>query len=62
MLKLVEKTKQHTMDIVREVLEKQQKENEKYKSIEVEKHEEVNVDVGNLLVTDGNSFDDKELK
>lgn len=50
------------MDIVREVLEKQQKENEKYKSIEVEKHEEVNVDVGNLLVTDGNSFDDKELK
>lgn len=50
------------MDIVKEVLAKQQREAEKYKSILVEKLEEVNLDLGHLLVADPNNFDDTELK
>lgn len=50
------------MDIVQEVLQKQKKELEKYKPITVEKHLEVNIDVGHLLVTDPNYFDDDLFK
>jgi hypothetical protein len=50
------------MDIVKEVLEKQAKEAEKYKSINVTKHEEVKIDVGRMMISDPNSFDDVELK
>lgn len=50
------------MDIVKEVLEKQAREAEKYKSTTVEKHEEVNIDLGRMMVTDWNSFDEKALK
>jgi len=50
------------MDIVKEVLEKQAKEAEKYKSINVTKHEEVKLDLGHLLISDPNSFDESELK
>jgi hypothetical protein len=51
-----------TMDIVKQVLEKQAKDAEKYKTINVTKHEEVKVDLGHLLVSDPNSFDENELK
>jgi hypothetical protein len=51
-----------TMDIVKEVLEKQAKELEKYKTINVQKHEEVKIDLGHLMVSDPNSFDESELK
>jgi hypothetical protein len=51
-----------TMDIVKQVLEKQAKEAEKYKTINVTKHEEVKVDLGHLLISDPNSFDENELK
>lgn len=44
------------MDIVKEVLEKQAKEQEKYKSINVSKHEEVKIDCGRMMISDPNSF------
>lgn len=50
------------MDIVKTVLEKQKKDLEKYKPITVEKHLEVNLDVGHLLLTDPNYFDDDKLR
>jgi len=50
------------MDIVKEVLNKQAKEAEKYKSINVTKHEEVKIDLGHLLISDPNNFDESELK
>ena len=50
------------MDIVKEVLAKQQREAEKYKSIVVEKLEEVNIDLGHLLVADPNNFEESEFK
>lgn len=50
------------MDIVKEVLEKQAKEAEKYKTINVTKHEEVKTDLGHLLISDPNNFDENELK
>lgn len=50
------------MDIVKEVLEKQAKEAEKYRTINVNKHEEVKVDIGHLLISDPNIFDESELK
>lgn len=50
------------MDIVKEVLEKQAKEAEKYKSINVAKHEEVKIDLGHLMIIDPNVFDETELK
>ena len=49
------------MEIVKEVLEKQAKEIEKYKSINVTKHEDVKIDAGRLMISDPNSFTD-ELK
>lgn len=44
------------MDIVKEVLEKQQRALEKYKPITVDKHLEVHLDVGSLLCTDPNDL------
>lgn len=49
------------MNIVKDVLEKQAKEAEKYKSINVTKHEEVKIDLGHLLISDPNSFEESEL-
>lgn len=50
------------MDIVKEVLEKQAREAEKYRTIDVTKHEEVKVDIGHLLISDPNNFDESEFK
>ncbi|XP_055619497.1 ribosome biogenesis regulatory protein homolog [Toxorhynchites rutilus septentrionalis] len=50
------------MDIVKEVLEKQKKDLEKYKPITVEKHLEVGIDIGHLMVTDPNYFDEDKLR
>ncbi|XP_058066605.1 ribosome biogenesis regulatory protein homolog [Anopheles bellator] len=50
------------MDIVKEVLDKQQKDLQKYKPITVEKPLEPTVDVGHMLVSDPNYFDDALLK
>lgn len=49
------------MDIVNQVLEKQAKENERYKSIAVNKHEECKIDAGRLMISDPNAFSE-ELK
>lgn len=50
------------MDIVKEVLEKQQRELEKYKPITVEKHLDCELDVGMMLLSDPNDLDDSEMK
>lgn len=50
------------MDIVKEVLEKQQRELEKYKPITVEKHLECELDVGTMLITDPNDLDEHAMK
>lgn len=50
------------MDIVREVLEKEQRELEKFKTIQVEKHLEVRTDLGLLMVADPNDLDTQALK
>lgn len=50
------------MDIVENVLQKSAKDAEKYKPITVEKHLELEYDLGNLLATDNNDLDQKELK
>ena len=50
------------MNIVKEVLDKQAKEAEKYKSINVTKHEEVKIDLGHLLISDPNNLDENELR
>lgn len=50
------------MDIVNEILEKEQKKAEKYKPITVEKHLELEFDIGTLLASDTNDLDIKSLK
>lgn len=50
------------MDIVKEILEKERKELEKYKTIEVTKHLDVRTDLGFLMCSDPNDLDDKKLK
>lgn len=50
------------MDIVKEVLEKQQRDLEKYKPITVEKHLEVRNDIGMMLCSDPNDLDVEQLK
>lgn len=50
------------MDIVTQVLEKQAKELQSYKPITVEKHLELELDVGALLAIDKNDLDAKALK
>lgn len=50
------------MDIVQEVLRKEQKALEKFKSISVEKHLQVDNDLGLLLCSDINELHEQELK
>lgn len=50
------------MDIVTQVLEKQAKELSSYKPITVEKHLELELDLGALLAIDKNDLDAKALK
>lgn len=50
------------MDIVREILEKEQRDLEKFKSIQVAKHLEVRTDLGLLMCSDPNDLDGKALK
>lgn len=50
------------MDIVKEVLEKEQRELEKFKSIQVEKHVECRTDLGLLMCTDPNELDERTFK
>ncbi|XP_037933882.1 ribosome biogenesis regulatory protein homolog [Teleopsis dalmanni] len=50
------------MDVVKEVLEKQKRDLEKYKPITVEKHLECRLDVGMMLCVDPNDLENKELK
>lgn len=50
------------MDIVRKVLETQQKELATYKPIEVEKRLDCNIDIGHLLLKDPNDLDEQEMK
>ncbi|CAK1595854.1 unnamed protein product [Parnassius mnemosyne] len=50
------------MDIVNEILEREQKKAEKYKPITVEKHLEVELDIGTLLASDTNDLDLKTLQ
>ncbi|KAL0840974.1 hypothetical protein ABMA28_014760 [Loxostege sticticalis] len=49
------------MDIVNQILEREQKKAEKYKPITVEKHLELEFDVGTLLAFDSNDLDTKSL-
>lgn len=50
------------MDIVKEILEKEQRDLEKFKSIKVDKHLEVRSDLGMLMCSDPNDFDENQLK
>lgn len=50
------------MEVVKEVLEKHQKELGKYRSIDVEKHLECRVDVGMMLLSDPNDLDAVSLE
>lgn len=50
------------MDIVNQILEKEQKKAEKYKPITVEKHLELELDIGSLLASDTNDLDTKLLQ
>lgn len=50
------------MDVVSEILEKTSDKSIKYKAITVEKHLEVNCDVGGLLVLDTNDLDKQQLR
>ncbi|XP_013199610.1 ribosome biogenesis regulatory protein homolog [Amyelois transitella] len=50
------------MEIVNEILEREQRKAEKYKPITVEKHLELEYDIGTLLASDTNDLDSKLLK
>lgn len=50
------------MDIVNQILEREQKKSEKYRSIVVEKHLDLECDIGTLLALDTNDLDTKSLK
>lgn len=50
------------MDIVAGVLEKELQRQEKYKSINVEKHLNLEFDLGTLLATDPNDLDLKKIE
>ncbi len=50
------------MDIVNEVLQKAAREAEKFKPITVEKHLEVEFDVGNLFAFDTNELELRKLR
>lgn len=50
------------MDIVNEILEREQRKAERYKPITVEKHLDLDIDVGTLLAYDSNDLDKKFLR
>lgn len=50
------------MDIVRQVLDQERRDLEKFKSIEVVKHLEAKVDLGYLLCADVNDLDEAALR
>jgi regulator of ribosome biosynthesis len=50
------------MDIVTKVLEAATKQAQQFKSINVEKHLELEYDLGTLLAMDGNDLDLKEMR
>ncbi|XP_053672938.1 ribosome biogenesis regulatory protein homolog isoform X2 [Anopheles nili] len=50
------------MDIVKEILDKQQQTLQKYKPITVQKSLDPTIDAGHLLVSDPNYFDDEQMK
>lgn len=50
------------MDIVRQVLEQERRDLEKFKSIEVLKHLDTKVDLGYLMCSDVNDLDESSLK
>ncbi|XP_045497328.1 ribosome biogenesis regulatory protein homolog [Colias croceus] len=50
------------MDIVNEILEREQKKAEKYKPITVEKHLDVEFDIGTLVACDTNDLESKPIK
>ena len=50
------------MDIVSQVLEKAAKEAEKFKPIHVDKHLELEYDLGTLLTIDTNDLNSKKLR
>jgi regulator of ribosome biosynthesis len=50
------------MDIVTKVLEAAAKEAEQFKSINVEKHLELEYDLGTLLAVDSNDLDLKQMR
>ncbi|KAL4709902.1 hypothetical protein ACJJTC_003865 [Scirpophaga incertulas] len=50
------------MDIVNKILEQEQKKAEKYKPITVEKHLDVDYDLGTLMVFDSNDLDKKSIR
>lgn len=50
------------MEVVKEILEKQQRDLEKYKPIHVDKHLECRIDVGMMLCSDPNDLDEELLK
>uniref|UniRef100_A0A182TTF9 Ribosome biogenesis regulatory protein n=1 Tax=Anopheles melas TaxID=34690 RepID=A0A182TTF9_9DIPT len=50
------------MDIVKEVLQQQQQNLQKYKPITVEKALEPTIDVGHMLVSDPNYYDEEQMK
>lgn len=49
------------MDVVAEILEKTSEKPTKYKTVSVEKHLEVDYDLGGLLVLDSNELDKRLL-
>lgn len=55
-------TQRIAMDIVREILEKEQRELEKFKTIQVTKHLDVRTDLGLLMCSDPNDLDTQSLK
>lgn len=50
------------MGIVTEILEKANKDAEKYKPITVKKHLDLEYDLGTLLATDSNDFDAEQYR
>ena len=50
------------MDVVNEILQKAAKDSEKFKPITVEKHLDVEIDLGNLLTSDTNEIDLGKLR
>lgn len=50
------------MDVVNEILQKAAKDSERFKPITVEKHLDVDIDLGNLFACDLNEIDLKKLR